>query len=26
VMDVCREVEPEFRELSPGHWAACHLY
>jgi len=26
VMDVCREVEPEFRELSTGHWTACHLY
>ena len=26
VMPVCREVEPEFRELAPGHWAACHLY
>ena len=26
VMDVCSEVEPAFRELSPGHWAACHLY
>jgi oligopeptide/dipeptide ABC transporter ATP-binding protein len=22
----CAEVEPEWRELSPGHWAACHLY
>jgi peptide/nickel transport system ATP-binding protein len=22
----CSEVEPEWRELSPGHWAACHLY
>jgi peptide/nickel transport system ATP-binding protein len=22
----CVEVEPEWRELSPGHWAACHLY
>jgi len=26
VMDICRKVEPEFRELEPGHWAACHLY
>ena len=25
-MAVCRDVEPAFRELSPGHWAACHLY
>ncbi len=22
---VCREVEPEFREVTPGHWTACHL-
>jgi oligopeptide transport system ATP-binding protein len=26
VMDVCRQVQPELRELEPGHWAACHLY
>jgi len=25
-MDVCREVVPAFRELRPGHWAACHLH
>jgi oligopeptide/dipeptide ABC transporter ATP-binding protein len=24
--DVCREVEPELREVRPGHLAACHLY
>jgi oligopeptide/dipeptide ABC transporter ATP-binding protein len=24
--DRCRIEEPEFRELRPGHWAACHLY
>jgi oligopeptide transport system ATP-binding protein len=23
VMDVCREKEPEFVEVSEGHWAAC---
>lgn len=21
----CAEVKPEFRQLSPGHWVACHL-
>jgi len=21
----CREEEPEFREIAPGHWCACHL-
>mgnify|MGYP005838974059 FL=1 len=23
-MDVCYEVEPEYREVKPGHWVACH--
>jgi oligopeptide transport system ATP-binding protein len=23
--DLCREVDPEFREVTPGHWCACHL-
>lgn len=23
--DVCRRFVPEFREISPGHFAACHL-
>jgi oligopeptide transport system ATP-binding protein len=23
--DLCRQVEPEFREARPGHWVACHL-
>jgi len=22
---ICREKEPEFREVVPGHWAACHF-
>ncbi len=22
---ICAEVKPEFREVSPGHWVACHL-
>ena len=25
VMDICREVPPETREVAPGHFAACHL-
>jgi oligopeptide transport system ATP-binding protein len=23
--DICRRVEPPFREAKPGHWVACHL-
>jgi oligopeptide transport system ATP-binding protein len=26
VMDVCHEVDPEFKDVSSGHWVACHLY
>jgi oligopeptide/dipeptide ABC transporter ATP-binding protein len=26
VMDVCRQEEPQLREVKPGHWVACHLY
>ena len=26
VMEICREVEPEFREVRPGHHVACHLH
>src|SRR5512133_481098 len=22
---ICAEVRPEFREVTPGHWVACHL-
>jgi oligopeptide transport system ATP-binding protein len=22
---ICREQTPEFREVKPGHWAACHF-
>ncbi len=22
---LCREVEPEFRETTPGHWVSCHF-
>lgn len=25
-MDVCRTIEPPWRELAPGHRVACHLY
>ncbi len=25
VMDICKETEPEFKEVKPGHFAACHL-
>jgi oligopeptide transport system ATP-binding protein len=26
VMPVCRDVEPEFVEVRPGRFVACHLY
>jgi len=26
VMDICYDVDPEFRDLGSGHWVACHLY
>ncbi len=26
VMDICKEVDPEFRDLGGDHWVACHLY
>ena len=25
-MDVCRCAAPEWSEIEPGHWCACHLY
>jgi peptide/nickel transport system ATP-binding protein len=25
-MDICRQRVPEYRELRPGHFVACHLY
>ncbi|MEJ6401600.1 ABC transporter ATP-binding protein [Yoonia sp. 2307UL14-13] len=25
VMDICKEVEPDYREVKPGHFTACHL-
>lgn len=26
VMDICKKVVPETREMEPGHTVACHLY
>jgi len=26
VMEICPAAEPAFREVVPGHYAACHLY
>ena len=26
VMEVCREIDPETREVSPGQFVACHLH
>jgi oligopeptide transport system ATP-binding protein len=26
VMDICRLVTPEFREVKPGRFTACHIY
>ena len=25
-MEICKEVPPEYREIEPGHFCACHLY
>ncbi|MEM7250332.1 MAG: ABC transporter ATP-binding protein [Pseudomonadota bacterium] len=25
-MDICREKQPELKEIAPGHFAACHLH
>lgn len=25
-MDICRQEIPTFKEVAPGHWAACHLH
>jgi hypothetical protein len=24
VMDICSEIEPEFRDVGSDHWVACH--
>ena len=26
VMEVCRRIDPEMREVAPGHVVACHLH
>lgn len=26
VMDICKDVEPAYREVRPGRFTACHLY
>ena len=26
VMDICKQQEPTYREVQPGHFAACHLH
>ncbi len=26
VMDICHEIDPDFREVAPGQFTACHLY
>jgi oligopeptide transport system ATP-binding protein len=23
--EICTQVRPEFREMTPGHWVACHM-
>jgi peptide/nickel transport system ATP-binding protein len=25
-MEVCKKTVPEYREIEPGHYCACHLY
>ena len=25
-MEICSRVKPEFKEIEPGHFVACHLY
>jgi oligopeptide transport system ATP-binding protein len=25
VISICSEQDPEFKEIAPGHWCACHL-
>ncbi len=26
VMDICKRIDPEFREVQPGRFVACHLF
>jgi len=23
--EICKEKKPEFREVAPDHWVACHM-
>ena len=25
-MQICGKTAPEWQEVTPGHWCACHLY
>ncbi len=25
-MEICKQVPPEYRQIEPGHYCACHLY
>ncbi|MCH1627516.1 ABC transporter ATP-binding protein [Ferdinandcohnia quinoae] len=25
-MDICKSIRPDFKEVEPGHYVACHLY
>ena len=25
-MEICKHIDPEYRELEPGHFVACHIY
>jgi peptide/nickel transport system ATP-binding protein/oligopeptide transport system ATP-binding protein len=25
-VDICEKIEPQLREISPGHWVSCHLF
>jgi oligopeptide/dipeptide ABC transporter ATP-binding protein len=25
-MEICKKAKPEWKEVKPGHYVACHLY